>query len=493
MVTLPTEAAGNDAMIQSLLSAGMDCARINTAHDSPATWEQMCATVRRASLKTGRGCKVLIDLAGPKLRTGPFEDGPKAVRVGPVRDACGRVARPGEVVLRGAEPARESQATTETEGPARGGTVHVPVPEGWLSLLKPGDQIETLDARGRHRTLKVVGPEPTGGVRVSAERAVYIATGSHLTRYHEAKAAETCTVGEIDPTPQHAEVRPGDRLLLSFTKRVGSPATPASPAIVTCQLPEAFRNVEVGHAVWFDDGKVGTVVRAIERDAAGVPASMDLEVTVASLTGDKIRQDKGINLPQSDVGLAGLTPEDRSILPLIAAHADMVGLSFVQEAREVIDLAQRLRDLGGAHVGAVLKIETKRGFENLPELLLAALRWPAAGVMIARGDLAVECGYERLAEAQEEILWLCEAAHVPVIWATQVLESLAKSGRASRAEVTDAAMAERAECVMLNKGPYVAQAVRFLDGVLQRMSTHQEKKRHTLRALSIAKAFRPQG
>jgi len=79
--------------------------------------------------------------------------------------------------------------------------------------------------------------------------------------------------------------------------------------------------------------------------------------------------------------------------------------------------------------------------------------------MIARGDLLVEIGYERLAEVQEEILWLCEAAHVPVIWATQVLEGLAQKGLPSRAEITDAAMGVRAECVMLNKGPHIIEAV----------------------------------
>ena len=79
-------------------------------------------------------------------------------------------------------------------------------------------------------------------------------------------------------------------------------------------------------------------------------------------------------------------------------------------------------------MGIVLKIETQRAFECLPDLLLASMQSPCDGVMIARGDLAVECGCERLAEVQEEILWLCEAAHVPVIWATQVLESLAKEG-----------------------------------------------------------------
>ena len=137
-------------------------------------------------------------------------------------------------------------------------------------------------------------------------------------------------------------------------------------------------------------------------------------------------------------------------------------------------------------MGIVLKIETREGFENLPRLLLAAMRSRAVGVMIARGDLAVECGYQRLAEAQEEILWISEAAHIPVIWATQVLESLAKTGTPSRSEITDAAMGERAECVMLNKGPYVVDAVKTLDDILRRMQDHQEKKRSMMRKLRIA-------
>ena len=91
-------------------------------------------------------------------------------------------------------------------------------------------------------------------------------------------------------------------------------------------------------------------------------------------------------------------------------------------AKDVELLLQHLEELEGRQPAVVLKIETKRGFENLPAMLLTAMQAPCCGVMIARGDLAVECGFERLAEVQEEILWICEAAHVPVIWATQVLE-----------------------------------------------------------------------
>ena len=168
---------------------------------------------------------------------------------------------------------------------------------------------------------------------------------------------------------------------------------------------------------------------------------------------------------------------------MAARLADMVGLSFVQRAQDVEELRNRLAALGAGHLGIVLKIETRRAFENLPALMLSAMASPASGLMIARGDLAVECGHERLAEIQEELLWAAEAAHMPVIWATQVLETLAKTGLPSRAEITDAAMGERAECVMLNKGPHILQAMHTLDGILRRMQGHQSKKRSLLRAL----------
>jgi pyruvate kinase len=206
-------------------------------------------------------------------------------------------------------------------------------------------------------------------------------------------------------------------------------------------------------------------------------------------TGAKLRSDKGINLPDSELRLSALTAKDLTDLEFVARHADLVSLSFVNRASDLELLQKQLHRVHGEGLGIILKIETRRGFENLPELLLTALRSKCCGVMIARGDLAVECGFERLAELQEEILWICEAAHVPVIWATQVLESLAKDGIPSRAEITDAAMSERAECVMLNKGPHICEAVRALDDILRRMQTHVSKKRSMLRELKLAQRF----
>jgi pyruvate kinase len=146
------------------------------------------------------------------------------------------------------------------------------------------------------------------------------------------------------------------------------------------------------------------------------------------------------------------------------------------------ELGQRLA-LDKPLPAIVVKIETPQAVLHLPELIVQAAGRQPLGIMVARGDLAVEIGYQRLAEIQEEILWLSEAAHIPVIWATQVLEHLVKKGIPSRAEVTDAAMAERAECVMLNKGPFIAESVSILGNVLERMEAHQLKKTPQLRAL----------
>ncbi len=189
--------------------------------------------------------------------------------------------------------------------------------------------------------------------------------------------------------------------------------------------------------------------------------------------------------------IPALTAKDSSDLAFVVQHADLVGLSFVRRPEDVLALYDELARRNARHLGIVLKIETRTAFERLPGLLLAAMRGPRVGVMIARGDLAVECGWERMAEVQEEILWFCEAAHVPVIWATQVLEGLAKKGVPSRAEITDAAMGERAECVMLNKGPHLLQAVRVLDDILRRMEAHQTKKSARLRSLRLSTLTAP--
>ena len=195
-----------------------------------------------------------------------------------------------------------------------------------------------------------------------------------------------------------------------------------------------------------------------------------------------------MNFPDTHLSIGALTSEDRHALDVVATHADIVGYSFVQTAEDIAELQRELvaRLPQGTRAPALIaKIETELAVQQLPAIIAQAAGRQPFGVMIARGDLGVELGYQRLAEIQEEILWLCEAAHVPVVWATQVLERLVTKGTPSRAEMTDAAMSERAECVMLNKGPYVTHAVEVLDDILTRMQSHQRKKTPQLRELHV--------
>lgn len=313
------------------------------------------------------------------------------------------------------------------------------------------------------------------GMMIDNVRRAETETG-RICKVHMDLGGPKNRTGEIWQAENGRRVVPGDRLLL---RRNTPAASKEYPFQIQATLPEVLDQLKVGAAVWIDDGKLGARVEAI------LPEGAVLHVTRTREKGERLKPDKGLNFPDTTLKLAALTEKDCQDLDFIARRADIIGYSFVQEVSDVealqAELAARMPDI--RRIAVIVKVETHRAIQNLPELIVRAAGKQPLGVMIARGDLAVEIGYERTAEIQEEILWLCEAAHVPVVWATQVLEQLVKKGMPSRAEMTDAAMSQRAECVMLNKGPFVAEAVTNLDDVLTRMKGHQLKKTQQLRAL----------
>jgi pyruvate kinase len=473
MVTMPAEAATDPDLVVQLIEAGMDVMRVNLAHDDRKTWEAMLQHRRRGEELTGRTCRVLMDLAGPKLRTGPLEPGPRVVRIRPQRDPLGRVDEPAYVWLSsrgGPDPPHRATAATFR------------VPRAFLKSLHVDGAVRFEDARGRRRELKVVTASPEGAL-AALERTAYVVPGTELSPRTGSGERARIREEDVPALEGSLRLRAGDLLVLARDLAPGRPALTdekgrvTSPAVIGCTLPEVFRDVQVGEPVWFDDGKLGGVAEGVAADGVAV------RIVRAGPNGTKLKGERGINLPASDLQLEALTPDDAALLPFAVEHADLVGLSFVRSRHDVEHLEERLEELGGEDVGILAKIETAGGFQTLPEVLLALMRWPCSGVMIARGDLAVEGGYRRLAEVQEEILWLCEAAHLPAVWATQVLEGMAKTGTPSRAEISDAAMSARAECVMLNKGPYIQDTIRTLDDILRRMREHQTKKQSRLRRL----------
>ena len=484
MVTMPGDGASDYGLIRDLVRDGMDCMRINCAHDTATDWKRMIDHLRQAENELGKKCRVLMDLGGPKLRTGLLPPGPRVLKYRPRRDAHGKVLSDAAVWLTPRETPKP---------PPQPADAVIPVPCEWLRGLKLGDRIRFRDARGAKRSMTVTGVT-TDGCWTAASRTAYVVDGtsfrlSRKSRNGRPAMKAAVTIEGIPEKPTRLPLKEGDSLILTRTAHVGSLASEdlatgqSLPARISCTLPEVFHDVKAGEPIYFDDGKIGGTIREVKSD------HLLVEITQTGPAGAWLGADKGINLPETDIRLPALTKKDLKDLRFIAAHADMVGYSFVRDAEDVAQLHDQLKKCGGEMLGIILKIETRRAFEHLPELLLAAMRGPSVGVMIARGDLAVECGFERLAEVQEEILWVCEAAHVPVIWATQVLENLAKTGRPSRAEITDAAMGERAECVMLNKGPHIREAVRLLSGILLRMEGHQHKKSAMLRRLRLAHLF----
>jgi len=478
MVTMPSEAATDPRLVRELVAGGMDCARINCAHDSPPEWARMIVHLHRAERVTGRRCRIEMDLAGPKIRTGTIRPGPSVVKLRPQRDPLGRVTAPASVWL--AAPAESPRA------PPGGKTVTVP--RDWLLRRRLRERVELFDARGARRTLRIVDRVGTR-CRAELEKTAYLTTGTRLVATGACGEEDRAFVGPVAPLEQRLRLNVGDRILVTSRPDPGEDAQRDArgrvrkPAHIACTSPEALRSVRRGESIWFDDGRIGGVVRSANGDRLVV------EVTHAPAPGAWLGADKGINLPHTKLDLPPISPKDLEYLRFIVRHADLVGYSFIHTASDLDRLRVELARLGRPRMGIVLKVETGRAFEELAGILLAALREAPVAVMIARGDLAVEVGYERLAEVQEEILWLCEAGHIPAIWATQVLEGLTKSGLPSRAEMTDAAMGERAECVKLNKGPHVVEAVSALEGILRRMQSHQAKKTAMLRHLNVVERF----
>ncbi len=237
-----------------------------------------------------------------------------------------------------------------------------------------------------------------------------------------------------------------------------------------------------GDRIYIDDGVIKGHVEKINKNGVAV--------RIIRIAGkNQIKQNKGINFPDTYINTPSLTDFDLQCLPFVCHHADLLGYSFVRKASDLEALIYKLKEFAPVAPEIVLKIETPQAVENLPGLLLCGMTQKVFGVMIARGDLAVEIGFERMGEIQEEILWICEAAHVPVIWATQVLENLNKAGIATRSEITDASYAAMAECVMINKGDHTLEVLETLRSILHRTAGHHAKKRFMFRPLNIAKRF----
>jgi pyruvate kinase len=463
MVTAPDATAVTPAWADEVVQAGADLLRINGAHETPREWEAVVAMFKARAAAHGKPGRVIVDLPGPKLRA----------EIRQLEDAVLHLPRHKDWRGKSLEPTPVLLVAAYAEGN------QIPIPQEWLSRLQAGDVLSMTDAGDRERTLMVRG---TGaqGIQAECDRSLYVMEGLPLIWRRGDMVLGEGRVGALPRQPRVLSINVGERLLLNASGDSEHPTQ--TQHVLSVPEPELLAQIRVGERVVLDDGKLIAVVETAGR------RGLLCRVARALKSPTRLRSGKGIAFPDSDLSLPHLGPLDEIALTFALQHADGVGLSFVSAARDVARIGERLKRAERPEFGMILKLETRAAIRNLVPILFEALRHESVGLMIARGDLAVELSFEKLAEMQEEILWFGEACHLPVIWATQVLDSVAHTGLATRAEVTDAAMSARAECVMLNKGPHIATAVRMLADIIGKMEAHQYKKRALYRPLSVARA-----
>ncbi len=202
-------------------------------------------------------------------------------------------------------------------------------------------------------------------------------------------------------------------------------------------LSVAIMNAEPGDSVLLDDGRIETTVERVEDDA--VVAHVE--------SGGELSSRKGVNVPGVELDLDVVTEKDRGDLRLAAeSDVDFVAASFVRDADDVFEVNKVLEE-NGADIPIIAKIERRGAVENLEEIVDAAY-----GVMVARGDLGVECPMEDVPMIQKRIIRTCQQAGVPVITATEMLDSMVHSRRPTRAEASDVANAvlDGTDAVMLS-------------------------------------------
>jgi pyruvate kinase len=459
MVTAPEAAVATEAWAGSMIAAGANLLRINGAHESPREWAGTVKAFRACAERAKVPVRIVVDLPGPKLRADITQREAGLLHVRRRKDEQGRTLAPVMVKL---------VAAAQVEG-------ELPVPQAWLPRLRRGDVLVVTQPDRRPRRLTVV-QVAAGVVQAECQRSLYAMAGALLVWRRQ---THRMGVGEVGPLPdatRRLTLAEGQRFLVNASGK----SEEADEIALALAAPELLAAVCVGERVLLDDGRI---VAAVEERR---PDGILCHVTAVVKAEVRLRSGKGVAFPDSRLAVEALGEEDEVALAFALEHADAVGVSFVNSTADVERVGERIRNSGKAGFGMILKLETRAALDHLPNILFTALRYDPVGLMIARGDLAVDVGFERLAEMQEELLWFGEACHLPVVWATQVLESVTHTGLPTRAEVTDAAMSMRAECVMLNKGPHMALANRLLADIIRRMEGHQFKKRALYRKLSLA-------
>lgn len=460
MITLPSDAAEDPSIIQGLAARNIDIVRINTAHDSLNQWQKMAQIVKRINQSTrlNNPIRIYVDLAGPKIRTGKI----KLVTV-PLK------IRPDEhsMLLLTSKKLQENTLPNTICG-------QCVVDKHWFRKRRKGEKILLTHPELKNRKLRIKKIDEKG-LWLDFDKKLTIDEQSRFEIQDKRK--DQTSIKNLLQKEQEIRLFIGNYIVLRSDSSVIGQLTEeekVAKAEISCSNPDIFDFIEIETSLYIDDGKIG--LRVTEKTDHGVLC----RVEHAKPNGTVLKGEKGINLPETNLDIDAVTPLDKENLRAVIEFADIIGISFTQKASDVMEVKTILQENNKELTGLVAKIETKKGVQRLPFILMELFSWRNSGVMIARGDLAIEVGFENLPRIQEEILELCEAAHTPVIYATQIMENMIKKNLPSRAEVIDASMAQRADCVMLNKGLFAVETIDMLGKILNSIRPMFFKARHLL-------------
>lgn len=235
------------------------------------------------------------------------------------------------------------------------------------------------------------------------------------------------------------------------------------------------QDVSEGNRILIDDGLI----------ELQVVKSEGTEITCTVINGGELGQRKGVNVPNVKVKLPALTEKDKEDIWFgIEEGFDFIAASFVRNADAIIEIKQML-DVAGANLKVIAKIENAEGIENIDSIIAAS-----DGIMVARGDMGVEIPAERVPYIQKEIIRKCNEASKPVITATQMLDSMIRNPRPTRAEVTDVANAvyDGTDAVMLSgetaMGKYPVEALKMMAQIAEETEKHLDYSAYRQRSVS---------